>query len=156
MCRQFQMSERTYPLLYIFQLSSKIRNEYRKTHFWVTWSTHDQDHELLIYDTNLEFSIMHPTWMLSRWAAMTVKTGTRSFEWACINKSFMMLSKGLSLIWNTFNWTQGCLIRLNTIFSVNAEGAQQKECHKVSAIWWCQFTSELQFFVIFCHCCRWS
>jgi len=128
-----------------------------KTYFWVAWS-------LMIKIMSCSFTT--PTWNFpsciqlgcchveQQWHLKLVLTPLNGLAY----KSFMMLSKGLSLIWNTFNWTQGCLIskHLNTIFSVNAEGAQQKECHKVSAIWWCQFTSELQFFVIFCHCCRWS
>ncbi len=51
-----QMSERTHSLLYIFPLSTPDKK-------WVSSqayfrSTHGHDHELLIYDTNLENSIM--------------------------------------------------------------------------------------------------
>ncbi len=47
--------------------------------------------------------------MLSRWAAMILRTGTRLFERG-LNIKASMLQKGLSLFEIHSNWTQACLI----------------------------------------------
>ncbi len=100
------MSERTHSLLYIFQLSTPIRNEYQASTFlgrminsWsCSWVAHLR-HQLVNF---------HHV-MLSRWAAIIFRTGTRSF-WEGLHIKVMMLLEGLSLFEIHSNRTQACLI----------------------------------------------
>ncbi len=75
-----QMSERTHSLLYIFPLSTPNKKRVSSQHIlghrinsWLwSWVAHPR-HQLVKF---------HHV-MLSRWAAMILRTGTRSFERCC-------------------------------------------------------------------------